>query len=498
MSDTRHARTHVLSKSTFMRGMQCEKALWLYRHRIDLMDRTSPSLQAVFDRGTDVGRLAWGLFPGGLDLSPEYVGGLPRFGRSIERTRDAVRDGAPVLYEAAFVHEGVLAAVDLLVRDGDRFRACEVKSGTSVKETYAEDAALQHWVLRGAGLDLADISIVHIDKTYVRQGPVDVRGLFAVRSVLEHARARFDGIGREVERLKAVVALDTAPEVPIGPHCSEPYGCSFIGHCWAKVPERSVFDLGRLGARAWELYGRGVTRAADIPEDFALTQKQRIEVRAAATGEPHVDHAAVRAFLAGAEGPLFFLDFETCAPAVPLFDGTRPFQAIPFQYSLHFRAARGEPLSHEAFLGDGRNDPRPALVDRLLADTRAAGRIVVYSGFEKRILGELAAAFPDRAAELEQRIGRLLDLSAPFRDHALYTAAMDGSFSIKKVLPALVPDLTYDGLPIADGQTASNAYESLHAELDLVKIQEVRTALLDYCGLDTLAMVRLLEVLEGV
>jgi hypothetical protein len=498
MSNGRHARTHVLSKSSFMKGLQCEKALWLYRHRPGLMDEIPASRQAIFDRGTDVGRLAWGLFPGGIDLSPEYAGGLPRFGRAIERTRDAVRDGVPVLYEPAFVHDGVLAALDILVCDGDRFRAYEVKSGSSVKDTYAKDAALQHWVLRGAGLDLADVSIVHIDTSYVRQGPVDVHALFAIRSVLEHAEARFDEIGREVERLKAVVAREAAPETPIGPHCSEPYDCPFIGHCWEGFPKHSVFDLSHIGKLAWILVERGITRAADIPEDVALTQKQRIEVRAAATGEAHVNREKVNAFLKQAAGPLFFLDFETVMPAVPLFDGTKPYQALPFQYSLHFREARGAPLSHESFLGDGRNDPRPALVERLLEDTRAEGRIVVYSGYEKTVLNGLAVAFPERAAELKERIRRLLDLCVPFREHVFYTADMDGSFSIKKVLPALVPDLSYEGMTIAGGQEASAAYESLHTELDLVKIQEVRKALLDYCGLDTMAMVKLLEVLEGV
>ncbi|HUT79045.1 MAG TPA: DUF2779 domain-containing protein [Polyangia bacterium] len=498
MSGNHHARTHVLSKSTYMRGMQCEKALWLYRHRPELAGEVSDAQQAIFDRGTDVGKLAQGLFPGGVDLSPEYVGGIPRFGRSIERTREAVRSGAPVIYEAAFVHDGVLAAMDILVQAGDRFRVYEVKSGTSVKDTYAKDAALQHWVLRGAGLDLVDISVVHIDNTYVRQGDIDVHRLFAVKSVLEHAQARYEEIGREVARLMAVVSREAAPEIPIGPHCSEPYDCSFTGHCWKGFPEHSVFDLSRMGKLAWILVERGITRAADIPDDIDLSDKQRIEVRAAATGEPHVDHEKVRAFLKQTEGPLHFLDFETVMSAVPLFDGTKPYQALPFQYSLHFRAERGAPLSHEAFLGDGRNDPRAALVEKLLHDTRAEGHIVVYSSYEKRILNELAVAFPDRAAELKERNRRLLDLCVPFREHALYTADMNGSFSIKKVLPALVPDLSYDGLPIAEGQAASAAYESLHTELDLVKITEIRKALLDYCGLDTMAMVRLLEAMEGV
>jgi len=492
------ATTHILSKSTFMRGMQCEKSLWMYRHEFDKQDDRSPGLQAIFDQGSDVGDLAHDLFPGGVDLSPEYVNGIPRFGGSIARTRDAIRDGAPVLYEAAFVHEDVLAAVDLLVRDGARWRLIEVKSGTSISEAYAQDAALQHWVLRGAGLDLADVSIAHIDTSYVRRGAVDVNKLFAFGSVLELAMARLDDIGREVARLKEALARNGAPEVAIGPHCSAPYDCSFQGLCWEGFPEHSVFDVSYLGAKAWKLFDRGIKRAADIPDDFPLKRNQQIEVRCARTGEPHVDRDAVRTFVKTTEGPLYFLDFETCSPAVPLYDGTRPYQAIPFQYSLHCRRARGAAIEHKAFLGDGRTDPRAALAEQLLEDTRAEGRIVMYSGYERRILNELAEAFPERAAELAERNECLLDLSVPFRDHAYYTVEMDGKYSIKKVLPALVPGLSYGDMEIAEGRDAGRAYASLHTETDLEKIAWIRKALLDYCGLDTLAMVKLLEVLEGV
>jgi hypothetical protein len=494
----RMASTHVLSKSSFVRGLQCEKAAWLYKNRIDLMDPTPEARQAIFDRGVDVGRCARDLFPGGIDLSPEFVDGVPRFAGAIARTSDAVRGCVPVIYEAAFVHDGVLAAIDILVREGSRWRAYEVKSGTSVKDTYAQDAALQYWVLAGAGLDLEDISIVHIDTTYVREGAIDVKKLFATGSVLDHAEERREEIGGHVARLKDVITRKQMPEIPVGPRCRAPYTCAFHGHCWEGFPEHSVFDLSRVGAAAWDLFDRGIRRAADIPDEEPLRWNQRIEVRCARTLETYIERDAVRAFVETTDGPLCFLDFETCGPAVPLYDGTRPYQAIPFQYSLHRRRGRGAPLEHKAFLGDGRTDPRAALVEQLLGDTPGEDRIVVYSGYERRVLTELGDAFPKRAAEIGKRIARLLDLSVPFRNHAYYTVAMDGSYSIKRVLPALVPDLSYHGMAIGDGGAASAAYESLHTETDQGRIALIRRALLDYCGLDTLAMVRLLEVLERV
>lgn len=487
-----------LSKSTYMKGMQCPKALYLYKHHYDLQDQVSAATQAIFDRGHDVGELAWQLFPGGVDLSPERVeDGKPVFAEAIVRTHEEVEKGTPVLYEATFVHRGVMAAMDILVRAGDRWKAYEVKSGTSVKDTYASDAALQHWVLSGAGLDLADISIVHIDTSYVRRGEIDVRGLFAIESVLDFALEQQGEIGREVDRLYEIIDGGEVPEMDIGPHCSDPYDCSFMGHCWKHVPEPSVFDLSRLGRKKWQLYERGIVRLEDIPGDFRLNDCQRIEVRAATTGEPCVDEEAVRAWVGRLEYPLHFLDFETVAPVVPLFDGTSPCRQVPFQYSLHRQTSGGE-LAHRAFLGDGRSDPRPALVDQLLREVGPDGDILSYTAYEKTQLNNLIEAVPARAVELRAVIDRLVDMSRLFADHLYYTAAMNGSYSIKAVLPALVPDLTYDGLPIADGLAAAGAYEALHYETDPERIEAVRNALLDYCGVDTLAMVRILEVLEAV
>jgi predicted RecB family nuclease len=481
-----------------MRGLQCAKSLWLYRHAPELQDEAPPGLEAVFAQGTSVGRLAWELFPGGVDLSPEHVDGVPQFGVPLARTREEIAGDTRVLYEPAFEHDGVFAAVDMMVRDGGRWRAFEVKSGTSVKDVYATDAAVQHWVLASAGIDVADFSIAHIDNTYVRRGDVEVHKLFEIESVIDQAKERYDEIGQEVERLKAVLARRVAPEVSIGPHCSSPYTCSFHGHCWEHVPERSVFALSRIGRKAWELYERGVVAISDLPDDCPLNAAQRIEAACARSGVPFIDRKAVRGFAEALAGPLLFLDFETVGPAVPLFDGTRPYQAVPFQYSLHRREARGAAVTHAAFLGDGTTDPRPELVEQLLADTAGDAPILMYSAYERRVINELAAAFPKRARVLRQRASRLVDLSAPFRGHSYWTAEMGGSYSIKSVLPALAPEMSYDGMEIADGGAASRAYESLHYDQDPARVAQLRAALLDYCRLDTLAMVKVLEVLEGV
>ena len=493
------AHRYRLSKSTFMRGLQCPKSLYLYKHYYDLQDEISAAREAIFAQGHEVGELAQQLFPGGVDLSPKRVKeAKPEFAQAIERTAEEIAKGTPVIYEAALVHEGVLAAMDILVRDGDRWKAYEVKSGARVKDAYATDAALQYWVLTGAGLDIADISIVHIDSSYVRDGDIDVHRLFAIESVLERAQERHDEIGSAVARCHEVIDARDVPEIGIGPHCSDPYECSFHGHCWQHVPEVSVFDLSGMGRKGWQLHEQGILRIEDIPDDFELNGKQRIEVQAAVSAEPHIEPEAVREFVSGLEYPLYFLDFETLITAVPLFDGSSPYKPVPCQYSLHRRAEPGGDLQHSAFLGDGRSDPRPALLEQLIRDVGPDGDILMYTSYERTQLNNLIEAVPQRAAEIQALIDRLVDLARPFATHSYYTAAMSGSYSIKYVLPALVPDLAYEGMDIADGMAASNAYASLHFESDPARIAEIRQQLLDYCGFDTLAMVRLLEVLEAV
>ena len=489
-------KRYRLSKSTFMRGLQCIKSLYLYKHHYDLQDETSAAQEAVFSMGHRVGELAQQLFPGGVDLSPEYENGYPQWGPSIERTAREIKQGTPVIYEAAVVHEGVFAAMDILVRDGNRWKAYEVKSGTSVKENYANDAALQYWVLTGAGVDLSDISIVHINTGYVRQGALDLHKLFAIESVLDHARARLDEIGGDVQRLFEIIAGKVVPDVSVGRHCEDPYTCSFMGHCWGEQPERSVFELS--SGKAWKLHDLGISRLDDIPSDFDLNSKQRMQVNAAITGEPHIDIGAVRDFVASLQYPLYFLDFETLGPAIPLFDGASPYKHMPFQYSLHRRDEPGGELHHTAFLGDGENDPASALVEQLLSDIGPEGDVLVYTSYEKTQLNKLADFLPERASELDDLISRLVDLARPFSQRAYYTADMAGRYTIKKVLPALVPGMSYDGMDIADGMTASNAYEGLHYNDDPQIVEQTRKALLDYCELDTLAMVKILEVLEGV
>ena len=193
------------------------------------------------------------------------------------------------------------------------------------------------------------------------------------------------------------------------------------------------------------------------------------------------------------------MDFETFQPAVPLFDNSRPYQQIPFQYSIHYKESKESQITHYEFLAEQGEDPRQKFVKNLLEDTSSKGDIIVYSKtFEITRLKEIANDFPAYAEQIEERISRIKDLMIPFRQKYYYSPEMKGSYSIKAVLPALVPELSYDELEINEGGLASIAFETLQIETDLIIIAEIKAQLLEYCKLDTLAMVRILEKLENI
>lgn len=486
-----------LSKSNFLRGSQCEKSLFLNLYHPELKDEVSKLQQAIFDTGHLVGKEAQRLFPGGMDASR---GRFERIAEAVKYTQELIRDGQPVIYEAAFEYEDNICYLDVLVKDMDGWGAYEVKGSTEVKEYYYQDTAFQYYVITRSGFPLEDISLVHVNREYVRQGPLDPDKLFSIVPVTAEALRRQESIIKDIARYRQVLSQRTIPEVPIGPQCDTPYTCDFLGHCWKHVPEYSVFDLaGLAGQKKWELYGKGILKPEDIPVDFPLSAKQRQQLKADKSGEVHIDKDRIREFLNGLQYPLYFLDFESFQPPIPLFDRSRPYQQVVFQYSLHIMEGSGTTLIHREFLAEAAGDPRLPFLDRLLEDVGEKGDIIVYNrSFEASRLAELAKDFPDYEARIAAILVRLKDLMVIFQQRHYYTPGMRGSYSIKQVLPALVSDAGYKDLEIAEGSIASLSFAQLYGETDLFTIMTTRENLLRYCEMDTLAMVKLMETLEEV
>ena len=486
-----------LSKTRFVAGTQCHLRLWYDSYARDLASPADEALQAVFDTGQEVGELACRRYPGGHLVAHDH-----RHVREALDETQAVLDAgaAPALFEAAFAHEGVLVRADVIERlPGGGWRLVEVKSTTRPKDVFVVDAAVQLWVLRGAGLDMREAGVLTLDRDYVYDGErLDLDALFRLHPVTAEATARLETVGVRVRDMQAMLAEPAAPDIAPGEHCFTPYACPYHAHCtrYETVLDHGLDELPRLAPdlRA-RLAARGIEEVRDIPEDFPLNRLQRVVRQAVVQGRAQV-HGDIRAELARRVPPVHYLDFETFAPAIPRFAGTRPYDAVPFLFSVHTERD-GAPPAHRDYLHVRDDDPRPALADRLLEALGTEGTICTYSDYERRVLRGLGAALPDRARALRALEARLLDLLPAVRK-GYYHPDFRGSFSIKSVLPALVPGLGYDDLAIADGQVAAAMYRTALASADPDERRRTFQDLRAYCARDTWALVELCGALAAL
>jgi hypothetical protein len=482
-----------LSKSKYLVGLQCHKLLWTHYNAKDELPPVDDQTQAVFDQGHEVGILAQKLFPNGIAVASDLS-----LDEAIDQSRRLVTERKP-LFEAAFASNRTFARVDVLnpVRGG-KWDIIEVKSSTSIKDNYLDDVAFQRFCYEGAEIPIRRCYLMYINNEYIRDGDVDPAQLFTKEDITEGVIEKAMGIEERIQEMLKVIGRRVCPEIEIGPHCSDPYECPFASTCWKGVDkvENNVFSLMRLGAKAWDLYQEGVIRSDRIPTDFPLSEDQEIQIEAERTNTPFIDRVAVSEFLHDLKYPLYFLDFETFQTAIPLVDGTRPYQQIPFQFSLHVAESLGSEPDHYSWLWDGSGDPRKTLLERLLPILGDKGSIIVYSAsFETSRLRECVEAYPQFSDRLDGVLTRIVDLYAPFRAFAVYFPAQHGSASLKKVLPALTGK-DYDALTIQDGGQASDEFKRVtFGEVSLEERQAVLRDLEAYCGLDTMGMLYIIKSL---
>ncbi len=411
------------------------------------------------------------------------------------KTRAEIEKGTETIYEAAFSHNGVFVKVDILHKSPDGWDIYEVKSSTGIKYVHLDDIAVQYYVVSGSGLPVIGAHLVHINNQYVRNGAIEPAKLFTLADVTPAAEEKQDFVGQSLLKMQAMLG-GSIPDIGIGPYCKDPYPCDFQGHCWQHIPENSVFDLRRKGVNKHELYHRGIVEMKDIPLDI-LNKAQKIQVMAFINESEVIDKNAIAEFLNTLFYPIAFLDFETVFTTIPLFDGTRPYQQVPFQFSLHLQESERSELKHFEFLAGQRVDPRRELAERLLEMVPSEACIVTYTDFETKRLRDLAAWFPEYEERIERLIENIRDLSAPFKRMDYYHWKMNDSYSIKTVLPHLVPEMGYDGMEISDGGMAIDAYLRMRSSGDPAEIAGIRKALLEYCKLDTMAMVKILDRLKA-
>jgi predicted RecB family nuclease len=480
-----------LSKSRFTSGLQCHKQLWWRVH-----EPQSPELvpdleqQALFDQGHIVGAKAQERFPGGVLVDGPYSD----FAGRIAQTKAALTAEAPAIFEAAFFVDDVFVAVDVLERIGHGWTVVEVKSSTSVKEQHTPDAAIQTHVLRRSGLDVERVEIMHLNRAC--RFP-DLRNLFVRADVTAQVEATLPEVTREATAQLRMLA-GPLPDVATGQHCEAPYECPFRERCWPVAPDHHVRTLYGIGKQATSLETQGMVTIHDLPDGLALSliaARQRLSVQE--------NRLVVESSLRNALGPLAYpcaaLDFETVQLAIPVWNGCRPYDQVPAQFSCHVVTEQKD-VAHHAWLADNSEDPRPEIAARVVDACRGAAVVVAYNAsFEKTVLGQLAEAVPDQAEALADIQARLVDALPLVRDH-VYHPEFGGSFSLKAVLPALVPGTGYEGLEIASGGLASLKLRRLMFDLDVSpdEREQTRQALRQYCAVDTLGVVRLLDRLRAM
>ena len=489
-----------LSKSLYTRGIQCQKSLWLKKYRPEVLTPPDASAQAVFDTGNLVGDLACELFPDGKEVpfSRDY-------NEMLATTKEYLAEGVPYIYEATFSYDGILVMVDVLEVEADGVSIYEVKSSTSVKEIYLHDVSIQQYVLESLGFRVKSANIVHISSDYIRGDELALRELFSIVDVSAQSRELQAGISPILEEFEmALRERENEPEIEIGKQCNNPYECDAKDYCWRvqrNIPNYSIFNIFNLGSKKQiELYEQGIVNIEEIPADFAMTPKQAQAVQNYKSQESYVDKKAIGEFLGTLSYPIYHLDFETFQQAIPEFKGISPFMQIPFQYSLHIEHADGT-LEHREFLAQDGSDPREPLARSLCKDIPSHATLLTYNmSFEKSVIAKLAANYPELSAHLLAIHANIKDLMIPFQQKHYVTPSMKGSYSIKYVLPALVPEMAMaykelDG--VQNGGQAMSAYASM-SKMNSSEKEKMRHALLQYCKLDTLAMVQVLNKLKEV
>ena len=485
--------TPFISKSKYLNGLQCHKLLWFYYNAKDQIPAFDAQTQAIFDQGHLVGDLAKKLYPNGIEIA----GAAKDFGKMLELSKQALSQRKP-LFEAAFKSGNAYARADILNPVGKNdWEIIEVKSSTEVKDVNLHDLALQRYAYEGAGLSITKCFVLHINNEYVRKGNVDPKQLFTKTEVTNEVGDLLRSVPSNLRIMQDVIGQKKCPEIAIGPHCSDPYGCPLQEVCWKFLPEDNPLTLYYFKKeKAFELIHDGHLDIQKLPPSVNLGDKQQIQVDALRTRNTHINKEGIRGFLEGIEYPLYYLDFETFATAIPLFDDVRPYEQIPFQYSLHIVDSEGKKPRHESYLADGTSDPRPEILKRLKKLLGAKGSIVAYNAsFEKDKLKKASDVFTEFEEWYQSIEPRFDDLLAPFKSFYYYNPVQHGSASIKAVLPALTGK-SYEELEIAEGGTASLEYLRVtFGDVDDKERQSVRRQLEEYCALDTEGMVWIMEEL---
>jgi Domain of unknown function(DUF2779) len=480
-----------LSKSKIIAHRQCPKRLWLQINRPDLIE-VSNATQARFDEGNRVGDIARKNHPGGI-----FIDTLNKM-EALSITKKAIENRLPI-FEGAFFEDDILIRTDLLFPEKEGYRLVEVKSSTGVKGYHLDDATVQSWVMQKAGCTPSAVALAFINNQFIYQGDGNYKDLFVEADLSEQVKQNLPQVQYWVEAAKKTLSLSAEPKVAPGEQCFHPFTCEFINYCspLEEGVEYPVEILPYGKAIAAKLRSEGFKDLRDVPAD-RLNNPKHLKVHAATCSGESILEPEAMAKLMALSYPRYYLDFETIGFAVPIWAGTRPYMQVPFQWSCHIEQA-DRSITHEEFLDLSGSDPRYEFATSLIKTVGITGSVIIYNAsFEGARIKELAMEYQELSAGLLAIKDRFFDLLSLARSY-YYHPAMRGSWSIKDVLPTIVPELDYANLEIGDGAMAQNAYkEAIDIKIELDRKEHIRSAMLNYCKQDTLAMVKIVQNWSGI
>ena len=469
------------------------KILWLDKNKKE--EAVSKAKESVLETGAKGGELARQYF--GEFVNIEFNQDLSKM---IEETKKYLEKKSNIITEASFNYNDNFCSVDILKNDEDGLEIYEVKSSDDLKDIYIDDVSYQVYVLQNLSYKIKKASVMHLNREYVRHGELDLKQLFVIEDLTDTAFSKHDEINETIKEINEYMGAEEEQESNISMNCFEPYLCDYWEYCTKHLPKENVFSINRMqNEKKFELYNRGIYSYEDlVEEDIGWRFKQQVEV--GLSDEVIIEKEQIQDFLDTLSYPIYFLDFESFQQAIPEYDGLRPYEQIPFQYSLHYIEKENGELKHKEFLAQAGIDPRRSLAERLVEDIPKNVCVTAYNmGFEKGVIRKLAEEYKDLSEHLMNIHANIKDLMIPFSKRWYYTKDMVGSYSIKAVLPALfpnVPELDYHNLPVVhNGVEASSTFADLinHSKEEQ---ERIRNGLLEYCKLDTLAMVKVWEKLK--
>ena len=480
----------LISKSAFIKAEQCLKHFYLYKNHPYLRDALSKEKQLIFKRGTDVGIFAQQLFPGGIDVTQGEKRDQQLFA---DKTKELISKGVNTIYEATFIYDDLLVMVDILHKQDGKWTAYEVKSSLKITETYVKDACFQYFVIKNCLPELSDFNLLTMNPKYVLKGALDIAGLFKTTSVMKDALKNMDYFRHKTQVAKLTLEQGKIPDIKIGPHCFQPYACDFLCTCWKNTDDpSSILTLGKLTKQdLFDPYDKNIKRIDEIDINTIGSKEIKIQVKAAIEHKEPVFQTEIGNFIKDVKLPFCSLDIEVWMPAIPFYQGTKPFQQIPFLFSMIWEE-RGE-LKKYSYFKPINEDLRKEFLEKIIEMTKPYQTILMFDkSLEENILNQLVELFPEYRKDIDTFKSKINDLAEPVKKGNYYHPEMKGNFTLKSMAPLVNQEAGFNNLEIQSGITAMYIYESLLLQ-NAIEAEQVKAQLIEYCEMDALITYQLLD-----